>query len=62
MSGEIKCYICKEIITKQEMENGGVEMLSGPDRSKKIFTHTKHQGVLEDIKEEDRKETVVSSI
>jgi len=46
---EIRCFICKKNISEKEM--GEAEMIAGPG-GKKVFVHTYHKGVKEEVKEE----------
>lgn len=51
-----QCFICKEFITKLEMDNEEIEMITGPE-NKKVFVHKHHSGVDNNIKEEFKDDT-----
>lgn len=48
---DIKCFICKKTITRLEMDNEEIEMITGPE-NKKVFVHKSHEGVNKKVREE----------
>jgi hypothetical protein len=50
---ENRCFICNKEITEQDMVDGKVEMIDGPDR-KKVFVCISHLGVAEEVKKESK--------
>ncbi len=59
---DIRCIICKKLITDKDMTEGKVEMIKGPEPVidheiitgfKKVFVCVCHKGVAEEIKEEN---------
>ena len=45
------CFICKESITNEEMDDNEIEMIVGPN-NKKVFVHKRHKGVCKELNEE----------
>lgn len=46
-----ECFICKQIIKKEDMDNNEIEMIMGP-QNKKVFVHRYHKGVCKELNEE----------
>lgn len=53
---KVRCYICKQTISEQDMLDDKVEMIEGPGESKKVFVHLSHEGVSEEVKKLYKKE------
>lgn len=51
--GENRCFICGKEITEQDMIDGKVEMINGPNY-KKVFVCIDHPGVAEEVKKESK--------